>query len=96
MPEPLPLQGTASMYADHLDNHYVKKMTNRRSDRYHKNAFSAALLGKHAGAVPFGTKLLSYPGRKVVVEVNDIGAGRARTVFWISAMPQCSFYKAIP
>ena len=38
---------------------------------------SAALLGRHHGAVPFGTKrLLGYHGRTVVVVVDDIGAGK--------------------
>ena len=60
MSEPLPLQGVASMYADRLDHHPVKKMTNRHSDLYSKNAFSAVLLGKHAGSVPMGTNCC-YP-----------------------------------
>ena len=65
------------MYDDNLDHHFVKKMTGHHSDRHSTKAFSAALLGDHAGSVPLGTKLLpSYHGRKVVVVVNDVGAGK--------------------
>ncbi len=64
------------MYDDRLNGRPVSDATPHHPDHYSTSGFSAALLGDHHGAVPFGTKVqLSYRGRKVVVVVNDIGKG---------------------
>ena len=78
MPKPLPFTGTASMYDDGLNHRQVADSRKNHIDRYSITGYSAALLGEHHGAVPFGTRLkLSYQGRYVVVAVNDIGTGKA-------------------
>ena len=77
MAETLPSAGLASTYSDFFDNKQVADSTPRHPDYYTHNGYTAALLGSHRGAVPFGTRLrLTYQGRSVVVIVNDIGRGK--------------------
>ena len=79
MPEPLPFSETVSMYDDWFDHRQVADSKRNHKSYHSVEAYSAALLGKHHGAVPFGTKLpLSYQGRKVVIVVNDTGRGKDR------------------
>ena len=63
------------MYDDWFDHRQVADSKRNHEDYCSLKAYSAALLGKHHGAVLFATKLLlSYQGRKVVV--NDTGRGK--------------------
>ncbi len=72
----LPTTGLASTYADKFVGRDVADSTIAHRDRYSHDGYTAALLGSHKGAVPFGTKLrLSYQSRSVVVRVNDSGSG---------------------
>ena len=72
----LPTTGLASTYADKFVGRDVADSTIAHRDRYSHDGYTAALLGSHKGAVPFGTKLrLSYQARSVVVRVNDSGSG---------------------
>lgn len=76
MAGPLPTTGLASTYADKFVGRDVADSTLTHRDRYSHEGYTAALLGSHKGAVPFGTKLrLSYQTRSVVVRINDSGAG---------------------
>ncbi len=78
MADTLPNAGLASTYSDYFENKQVADSTSRHPDYYTHKGFTAALLGSHRGAVPFGTKLrLTYRGRNVVVVVNDVGRGKS-------------------
>ena len=73
----LPSSGLASTYADKWVGHPVAgKNRGAEFGIYQHTGYTAALLGDHRGAVPFGTHLmLRYNGRRVIVEVNDVGNG---------------------
>lgn len=76
MSGPLPTVGLASTYADKFVGRDVADSTLAKRDRYTHEGYTAALLGLHKGAVPFGTRLrLTYQTRTVVVRVNDSGNG---------------------
>ena len=76
MAQPLPTSGLASTYADKFVGRDVADSKRNKRDVYTHEGYTAALLGAHKGAVPFGTKpRLSYQGRMVVVRVNDSGDG---------------------
>jgi len=76
MAGPLPASGLASTYADKFVGRDVADSTLVKRDRYTHEGFTAALLGSHKGAVPFGTRVrLTYRSRTVVVRINDSGTG---------------------
>ncbi len=76
MAGPLPTAGLASTYADKFVGRDVADSTLAKRDRYTHEGYTAALLGSHKGAVPFGTRLrVTYQSRTVVVRVNDSGDG---------------------
>lgn len=70
--QPLPASGQASVYADSFDG---KKTANGAT--FHQDAFTAALLPRDRWhAVPLGTRVeLTHGDKRVVVEINDRGAG---------------------
>lgn len=72
MGKPLPTSGQASIYADMFDG---QKTSN--GDVFDQKGYTAALLPRSRWhAVPLGTRVeLTHDGKRVVVEINDRGAG---------------------
>lgn len=70
--KPLPGSGQASIYADSFEG---KQTANQET--FHQNGYTAALLPRARWhSLPLGTRVeLTHDGNRVVVEVNDRGAG---------------------